>query len=375
MGKSREEQLMCKAQKLVEKSEHRFSFVEKASVFESGDGMYTVIWTTNRSASGYITYTYEGKNYKVSDQFCGNIRCDDTIHSVRVPKKHLDSNSYTYHSQLVGIKLDYSAVKGKTISSAPVFFKGYDGGSSVNVLVLSDIHGNPAPAEKAASHFESKPDLLVLNGDISGTMIFKKNFTERVLRYAYLFSHGEIPVAYTRGNHETRGAFADKLSSYFKTDFGGLCFDFDYGPLHSTVLDTGEDKEDSHVEYSGLVDFNAYIASVTEWLAARPLPGKKAKWNIAFAHIPYIDKRYGNNWCPLLERLGVNALISGHTHTFELDPKGCEGFPFRVLLEGGTTDYSKGFVATMLSFSKKGKMDITAFNAAGDTICKETIDI
>ena len=72
-----------------------FHFDAKASVFESGDNMYTVIWSTSLPGTGYVTYNYDGVEYTVTDTENAAIRTTDTIHSVRIPKSHLDNNTNT----------------------------------------------------------------------------------------------------------------------------------------------------------------------------------------------------------------------------------------------------------------------------------------
>ena len=42
-----------------------FRIDNEASVFESGDDMYTVIWSTSLPGTGCVTYEYEGEEYKV----------------------------------------------------------------------------------------------------------------------------------------------------------------------------------------------------------------------------------------------------------------------------------------------------------------------
>ena len=90
-----------------------FRIDSEASVFESGDDMYTVIWSTSLPGTGYVTYEYEGEEYTVWDEQYAIIRSTDSVHSVRIPKEHLDNNTYTYHSQHVGTKRAYVAVKGR----------------------------------------------------------------------------------------------------------------------------------------------------------------------------------------------------------------------------------------------------------------------
>lgn len=346
-----------------------FKFDVEASVFESGDGMYTVIWSTTRPSSGYVTYSYDGKDYTVTDQVGGNIRSLDTIHSVRVPKAHLDNNEYQYHSQYVGAKLDYSAVKGKTISSDPVKFKGYNGETEINMLALSDIHANPAPAEKAISNFDKPVSFLLLDGDIVSGIVKKQDFLN-ILDYAHLFSKGEIPVAYVRGNHEPRGEFAPEILSYFKTTTGGLYYTFNYGPVWSVALDAGEDKDDSHPEYSGLVDFTQYIADETKWLETVE-PGQ-AQYKLCLVHQPDIENRYGNNWADELARLGIDALIAGHYHTLNLHFKE-DSVPFYRIIEGGKNGDS-GFIATMFTFAD-GQMSVVSYNEKNELCADETFTI
>ena len=55
----------------------------------------------------------------------------------------------------------------------------------------------------------------------------------------------EIPMYYTRGNHETRGAFATEFQRYFSPKEENIYYTFRQGPICFVVLDTGEDKPDS----------------------------------------------------------------------------------------------------------------------------------
>lgn len=346
-----------------------FKIDNAAAVFETGDEMYTVMWTTTRPGSGYVTYTYDGKDYTVTDQENGCIRSLDTIHSVRVPKAHLNNNTYVYHSQYVATKQGYSAIKGKTVSSEPVRFKGYDNQDEINVLVLSDIHEYRTPAENAVKHFEKSADLVVLNGDITSTMVEKKQVS-KIISYANFFSDGgEIPVAYIRGNHETRGEFASEMPKYFKTETSGLYYSFNYGPIYFLALDSGEDKEDDHREYSGLVDFNAYINKESVWLNSLT-PVTDAEYNICLVHMPELEDRYGSNWLESLSRLQMDAVISGHWHSLDLNFR--EGTaPFYRIIDGGKVGYTDDYIATMFTFAG-GKMQAQCFDTAGNLCGEQT---
>src|SRR5699024_7507473 len=59
----------------------------------------------------------------------------------------------------------------------------------------------------------------------------------------------EIPMYYARGNHETRGAFASNFSDYFPSPTGNLYYLIRQGPICFVILDSGEDKPDTDIEY------------------------------------------------------------------------------------------------------------------------------
>ncbi len=325
-----------------------FRIDNKASVFESGDGMYTVIWSTSLPGTGFVTYSYEGEDYTVADEENAAIRSTDTIHSVRIPKEHLDNNTYSYYSQHVGVKRAYVAVKGRTVYSDPVEFRGYSGQEKIHALLVSDIHENPAPAQKAAGYFEEEPDLVIMNGDEVSYMTSERKF-KQVLSYAYMFSGGGIPVIYTRGNHENRGEYGSAAVDIFKTTTGGMYFTCEYGPVQFICLDSGEDKKDSDWTYSGLVDHESYIARETEWMKSVTL-NEDADYRIAVAHIPHITNRYGFNWAEILDEKNIDLFIGAHKHrlNFEFNKN---SVPFSEMIDGGKVN-DTSYVATMLTIEK-----------------------
>lgn len=346
-----------------------FRIDTESVVFESGDDMYTVMWTTTRPGSGYVTYTYDGTDYTVYDAVGGTIRSTDTIHSVRVPKAHLDNNTYTYHSQYVGTKQAYTAVKGKTVDSEPVSFTGYSGEKEIKALVIADVHDEPDRSEKAMSFFDETPSIIILDGDMSSQMAAKNDFVN-IIKYAHQFSGGKIPIAYARGNHEPRGEYASEMLQYFRTTTGGLYYTFSYGPLWAVVLDSGEDKEDDHEEYSGLVDFRSYIAKETEWLKTVKAPD--SPYRIAVSHKPELDDLDGGKWLGILGDMGIDAAISGHWHTLDLHFR--EGSaPFYRFITGPDSDSSKA-AATMFTFSGSG-IKAVSYNWKGDCLADESFPI
>ena len=113
-------------------------------------------------------------------------------------------------------------------------------------------------------------------------------------------------------------------------------------------IDTGEDKHDSHQEYSGLVDFDHYIERQKAWLAREfaSAAWKDAAFRIAVMHIPPADVsvlgRRGpiggtKRTCALTEFLkgaGLSIALCGHYHWSANDDAN-ETHPYPVVVGGG----------------------------------------
>ena len=144
---------------------------------------------------------------------------------------------------------------------------------------------------------------------------------------------------YARGNHETRGAYARNFSRYFAGSNGKFYYAFTYGPVRFIVLDCGEDKPDTDVEYSGLIDFDSYMLEQKDW-RSREIDNpefKNASYRVVISHIPftkggwYGSERLREQLLPLLEQAQIDLMLSGHKHSFEFSDKGnAASFPIIV---------------------------------------------
>lgn len=336
------------------------------AVFETGGDYYNIVWETSFKGSGCVKYTYNGEEKVIWDASNGIVSSDDTVHCVRVPKEELRGNTYTVESQFIAFKFAYHCLKGKSCKSEPIAFDGQEKEDDINILCLSDIHEMEKTAHKALFFHEEKPDLICMIGDITSEMRTKDQFTKFLLKDAADISGGAIPVAFTRGNHETRGEYAAVISDYIGDEEGKFYYTFDFGNLSAIVLDSGEDKEDSHKEYSGLVDFNTLREKEYKWISDLEKKDFDGRYKIVFSHEPSLENHFGMNWHEGLEKLGMELIVGGHHHRVSYE----EGELSRLIVGGKLGD--EQWASAMLKL-KDGKITAKIIDNNGEALFEQEI--
>lgn len=337
------------------------------SVFDMGNENYCIIFATSLKGSGYVKYTIGGKEKIVWDTTSGTISTHDTVHKVIVPKEELRGNTYVVGSQFVPYKLGYSAIKGNTVESDPIKFRGEEKDDGIRLLTITDIHEMKDSVKQALEYFTEDYDMLILLGDIVSDFSNKGRFTDHVLYNAAFISRGEIPVVYARGNHETRGEYASQMLKYFPTNTGELYYTFDFGGLSAIVLDPGEDKEDDHVEYSGLVDFSSYRKQQFNWINSLKPEDFTGRYKIVFSHEPRLTDHFGVNWASPLAALGFDLITGGHLHRSEF----IEGSVPSFVACG---KYKDGWAASSLTL-ENGTIRMLTINTEGEIVLDKTITV
>lgn len=313
----------------------------------------TVVWTTDKPCKSWVEFSKkeDGKSfysqlprkaYASQDGLC----CVDTLHRVTVTG--LEKNTtyfYRVLSQEVKELLPYRPVLGNIVSTdiwkKPLTFTTLDGRQeTLSMVMINDIHGKNDLQKKL---LEMAPpqnvDMVVFCGDMCNYINKQSDiFTGFLDTSVGLFASSK-PFVYVRGNHETRGAYVRNFSRYLTGPEGKFYYAFTYGPIRFIVLDSGEDKPDTDVEYSGLVDFDNYILEQKEWLA-RELESpefRAASFRVVLSHIPfgkggwYGSERLRKQLLPLLEGARIDLMLSGHNHTFGFMDKGkVTAFPIIV---------------------------------------------
>lgn len=176
----------------------------------------------------------------------------------------------------------------------------------IELVVLGDSGSGNAAQKAIAQRLEEHPfELMIFLGDIAYTdgtpAELEAHFFEiydPFLRF--------VPAYAVLGNHEYRTADG----RYFVRDFvlpgNERYYSFDWGDVHFVALDT-----------------NRITGEQAAWLE-RDLAASDSRWTVAFGHHP----PYSNAWrgpnrrfrrilAPILERHGVDLVLSGHEHHYE----------------------------------------------------------
>lgn len=211
--------------------------------------------------------------------------------------------------------------------------------------MMNDIHDRP----KSIAHLleldkGNQRDFVFFNGDVFDYQSDEKQIVNNMLQPCVDYFAKNTPFVYVRGNHETRGKFARDFAAYFD-HVGNTAFTL--GPVRFVILDTGEDKEDAHPVYAGIVDFDQYRAEQAVWLEQEinRKEFKNAAFRVVMMHIPprYSGDEHGAAHCtqlfePLMNRGKVDLVLSGHTHRYKIHPpaKNLNNYP--IIIGGGPKD-------------------------------------
>lgn len=315
--------------------------------------------------------TVNGTNYY--DHSNGIIRSSTRMHRVNVPMSELDkAGEYTVSYRKIINRKPYFP-ETEDVKSAVYKFKPVNTDGKINIYHLSDTHGRFENEAKAGDYFGEDLDLLVLNGDIPDHSGSVENF-DLIYRLCEHITAGSRPCVFSRGNHDTRGFFAENIADYTPTENGHSYFTFRLGRLWGIVMDCGEDKTDDHAEYGHTVCCHEFRLEETKYLesiikhADKEYDADGVEYRVVIVHNPFsftseapfdIEQDLFKKWLDLLdENVKPQAMISGHLHTTE------------VSFDGGRLD-SKGQICPVIVGSKETQ------NASGERSfigCAITID-
>lgn len=322
----------------------------------------SILWITNKNASSWVEYgpsadALDQKAFGKSElglKPAGRINC--------VTLNNLKPGA-TYHYKIASKEIKdfqpYKLTYGETIAGNTEQFINTDAAKErVSFVMLNDIHDRP----KSIPHLLSldqgaKRDFVFFNGDVFDYQTNEQQIIDHMLTPCTDSFAKNTPFIYVRGNHETRGKFARDFSSYFH-HVGHTAFTL--GPVRFVILDTGEDKEDTHPVYAGIVDFDAYRLEQAQWLEQEisSKAFKKAPFRIVMMHIPprYSGNAHGAVHCtevfePLLNKGKADLVLSGHTHRYKVHAPDKSANHYPLIIGGGPREGTR--TITRVTATKK----------------------
>jgi acid phosphatase type 7 len=311
-----------------------FSIVHGPYLQLATEDAVTVVWHTNRPGVSRVEYgptTALGQQAASSRN--GLIDNDRTSHVVRLTGLKPGT---TYHYRVVtrefaGYEKQHIVKWGETVTGETLSVRTLDpAAGAYTFAVVSDIHENAARLDALLSRLDwASVPFVIFNGDmVNDFMGPDQPFTGFVDAAVARFAR-RVPFVYVRGNHDVRGRYARRLADYFPTLDGKPYYSFDHGGIHVIVLDSGEDKVDSHEYYNGLVAFDGYRKEQAAWLVQdlRSDAARRARFRVIISHIPprgaegYSIEQVRTQWEAAANAGKVDLWFSGHTHRFaRLDP-------------------------------------------------------
>lgn len=338
---------------------YTYKFLSDPMVIDNGES-YSVVFATNDTGTGFAEYTYQGKSYTLYDEAAGRLK-NSAVHTVQIPKAHLDGNTYRVGSTRILEERSYGGRSGKALLSKEYAFSAPQG-EQQTYLTVSDWHMHVKDAYKAIENIGDYDGVLLLGDAVPG-LECERDIAEYIVAFGGTVSRGEMPVLYVRGNHETRGPFAAALPAYLGMD--SFFYTADYGDYHFLLLDSGEDKQDSHPEYGGMVHYDAYRADMVDWLEQQEKSEKKTLTLVHDSDL-CVEEDLRARAEAQLQKLGATNIISGHYHVCRFEQEN----GFNIYTDGGFKDGV--YIASKLTLTKDSYR-LSAWNDKGEQVFYQAI--
>jgi hypothetical protein len=328
-------------------------------VFETGGDWYNIVWATSttdtsaKGTTGYVEYEYNGTTYQVFDEIGGYRRSCSNIHTVKVPKEHLNNNAYRVGSFLVHYSYTNPTNKtgryytaGDYVTSRKYVFEDRSGDTAVNLIACPDLKllgsetTRVTAAQKVVEGLGTSPAYVLVNGDAVAVTLNTVGDLTDFFKATSIVSGGIHPVIFSRGNAECRGYLATELIKYIPTVTGQFYYSLDMGDYTFVNLDTAEDDPDEAMiawqgstvkKYGGRVTFNALKDEQLSWLGGIPA-GKL----VAASHMPLdtVRSKFGYDFETPLKNKGAILYIGGHNDVYSLDANVNSGSVYTVIPGG-----------------------------------------
>ncbi len=285
---------------------------------------YCIVFNTLVNGIGWVEVNGE----RFITDYNGTLASDKTVHKAKLPMRLLDdAGSYDIvFFPVYAHRAVYSATgaeQRKTYS----FKKPDTNKQNFNIYHISDTHSAVKNPVSAASYFGDDLDLLIMNGDIPNHSC-SINDVITIFKIASEVTHGNLPIVFSRGNHDTRGVFAAHFSDYTPTsNMGNSYYTFRIGKIWGMVLDCGEDKGDDRENLAGIGNFTPFRKRETEFIRSvnenrkNEFEAEGVENRIVLSHIR-IDIDHNDfefdiykEWLKMINEITPDLVLYGHEHT------------------------------------------------------------
>ncbi|MDL2256051.1 metallophosphoesterase [Parabacteroides sp. OttesenSCG-928-G06] len=282
----------------------------------------------------------------------GLIEANNTKNAIQL--KNLQPNT-EYEYRLSSVPINQfrlsNNIYGDTIRTPWYTFKTNNPlATECTFITACDIHDDAERYKRMLSYIPfAKVDIAFLLGDILSHFSHVGQPYKSFIDVSVDAFAKEKPFALVRGNHDTRGQLARTYPEYIHKPGGHFYTTFQLGDTFFVLFDTGEDKDDSHFDYSGITAFEAYRTEQLEWFkeVMQTDAYKKAKHRIILGHIPPMPRGESTRasvhagdvlyrtYLPVLNEANVDLMICGHTHRHTVhEPTANSAHNFPILING-----------------------------------------
>jgi len=356
--------------------EEKLEITHGPYLVEQGENSITVIWFTNKECLSWVEYCGENNlgtfpvwggypKIALASQN-GLIEANSKMHTIRITG--LDAGTL-YRYRIVSKEIlqydPYEVIYGDSVVDDIYEFETLNPEKqNFSFGVVTDLHERASILDTLLQLTPTDSlDMMFYTGDMLNWIGDEERILKGFVDVSVKHFAKEKPFVLIRGNHETRGPNARKLFSYFPHSSGKYYYAFSQGNVRFIILDSGEDKPDSHPVYAGLVDFDNYRSEQEEWLRKEVQTEgfKNATYRIVFIHIPPYSGGRGHGgkditekWGPVLNESDIDMVISGHHHRFARINPMEEKNKFPILILGKDMILKTDVSDKNLSFSITG---------------------
>ena len=316
------------------------------------DSEVTIVWIVNKPSIGWVELAPDDNTnfyYQERPKFfnvTNGVKNTSLLHTVKLTGLTPGTRyRYRIFSQEVLEHQSWEIVYGRIASTSvygtrPLSFKTNDRNKlEASFIMVNDIHGRAEDIPvllKVAGLNDA--DMVIFNGDMLSQLRDEAGLFSGFMDASIDLFAKEIPMYYARGNHETRGPFATFFQHYFSPKEPNLYYLLRQGPVCFIFLDTGEDKPDSDIEYSGITDYDFYRTEQAKWLAevVKSKEYTEATFKVIIAHIPPVpgtsiwhgQKEVLEKFVPILNEASVDVMLCAHLHRYiHVKPDAVVKFP------------------------------------------------